>query len=590
MSRQGDSFTDTPADTTPAQVTVDLPTPLRSPTPPSSPLPSKLSDHEEADIESLEIKSTGSAHTLKHDDGSNKGLDEQQNILPPRQIVIVFLALSICLMLSLLDQTIVATALPVISTALPGSLDPSWIGTSYMLTSTCFQPLYGRFSDIFGRKCMLLIALFFFLGGSLGCGLSETRLQLVILRAFQGIGGGGILNCAMIIISDVVSLRDRGKYQGILGIVIAAGNALGPPLGGVFSEKVSWRWGFLINIPLGCVATLAVIFLLPLKKVTGNIMGKLAKIDYLGAFLVLAASLLLLLPLVWGGTTYPWISPAILVSAAIGIIAAIGFGVVEWKFAAWPLIPMYLWKNPTVAAVYAVTTLSGIVFYIQLYYIPLYLQIVRGQSVLKSGVTVLPLAVSTTVFSFLSGMIVSKTGKYRWNINIGFSIWTIGAGLMTTMSRTTSVGVIIAFLFITGLGCGQTFQTTLVAAQAAVPKPDMAVVTAVRNFLRTFGGTMAIAIAAAIINNTFTSQIEGEFDSALLSDPARLVSQPPTGLTRDMVEDYFTAGLRHVFTFCAVCIGACLVISVLFIKQHDLGERTVGHKKHEEMAVGNKKP
>ncbi|KAJ1539700.1 hypothetical protein HK096_000445, partial [Nowakowskiella sp. JEL0078] len=223
------------------------------------------------------------------------------DILPPKKIILVMAGLSICVVLAFLDQTIVGTALPSISASLPGTLDPSWVGTSYLLTSACFGPLYGRFADIFGRKSVLIFSLLIFLVGSLGCGVAQDMIQLVAMRAVAGAGGAGMMTLVLISISDVVSLRERGKYQGVMGIVNALGNALGPPLGGIFSEELSWRWGFLINLPLGAIGIIIVILFLPLKKIEGNVKEKLKKIDYLGSFLVLSGNMLLLLPIIWFG-------------------------------------------------------------------------------------------------------------------------------------------------------------------------------------------------------------------------------------------------------------------------------------------------
>ncbi|CAK7237198.1 hypothetical protein SCUCBS95973_009880 [Sporothrix curviconia] len=258
----------------------------------------------------------------------------------------------------------------------------------------------------------------------------------------------------MIVTSDVVSLEKRGFYQGMLGGVVAIANSLGPLVGGAFSEKVSWRWCFYINIPLSSIAILVVAFVLPFKKVSGDIRGKLAKIDYVGSFFMFTSAILVLLALSWGGTSYPW--------SSAGSIAPLVIG----------------------------TTLA--VFY----------QVVRGDSPIRSGVMLLPLVLVQTVTSFTAGALVSKTGNYQLNLWVGFAIWTIALGLLSTVSPTISNAKLVGYQILNGIGAGQTFQTSLIAIQASVKRNEMAVATATRNFLRLLGGTIALAACAAILNNT----------------------------------------------------------------------------------------
>ncbi|CAK7223865.1 hypothetical protein SEUCBS140593_005377 [Sporothrix eucalyptigena] len=306
----------------------------------------------------------------------------------------------------------------------------------------------------------------------------------------------------MIVTSDVVSLEKRGFYQGILGGVVALANSLGPLVGGAFSEKVSWRWCFYINIPLSSIAILVVAFVLPFKKVTGDIKGKLAKIDYVGCFFMITSAILILLALSWSGTSYPWNSAGSIAPLVIGGVLAAFFVIVEMKFVILPLIPMHIFKIPTVAGANIGAFFTGFMFYCNLFYLPQFYQVVRGVSPIRSGVLLLPLVLVQTVTSFTAGALVSKTGNYQLNLWVGFAIWTIALGLLSTVSPNISNAKLVGYQILNGIGAGQTFQTSLIAIQASVKRHEMAVATATRNFLRLLGGTISLAACAAILNNT----------------------------------------------------------------------------------------
>ncbi|TIC14791.1 MFS general substrate transporter [Wallemia mellicola] len=407
------------------------------------------------------------------------GLDDQTNLLPTKQVILVFLGLSAALFCSLLDQTIVSTILPSINHEFNAANEGSWVATSYLLTSTAFMPIHSRLSDLIGRKTVLQVCLALFFIGSLACAVSKTIEELIVFRAIAGVGGGGILNNVMVSISDIVSLRERGKYQGILGVVVSVANSLGPLLGGVFTETIGWRWAFWINLPLTGVAIMIVQFFLPFKRVGGNWREKARRIDYAGSIIILASTILILLPLNWGGNKYAWDSAVVLALLIIGLLLIVVFILVEncKKIVDLPILPMHLFKNRSVSASYTCTFFSGCIFYGALYYLPQYLQVVAGYSPLKSGVILLSLILSQTLFSFSAGLIVSKTGNYMWNIWTGFMLWTIGIGLLTTLRPDTKLANFIGYCVIAGVGAGNTFQTTLLSVQAAVSRQDMAVAT-----------------------------------------------------------------------------------------------------------------
>ncbi|WOO85275.1 Efflux pump dotC [Vanrija pseudolonga] len=519
------------------------------------------------------------AASAKPDDGDHHddkyALQDQTNLLPWKQVAVIFVGLNCALFCSLLDQTIVTTALPTLGRVFNQASIASWVGTAYMLTSTALQPVYGRLSDIFGRKSVLLGSLTIFFFGSLACALARTMIQLIIFRAIQGVGGGGILTLAMIIISDVVSLKDRGKYQGITGGVVAIANSAGPILGGIFTEKVTWRWCFYINLPLTALAIIVIVFLLPLKKVHGSMREKLAKLDYYGSLLTLAWAVLVLLALSWGGTEHPWSSAAVIAPLVIGGILLFVFIFVEARLVPLPLIPMYIFRNKTVAASMATTFANGAAFYATLYYLPQYFQVVRGESPIQSGVHMLPLVFVQVFFSFSSGFLVSKTGDYKWNLMAGFFIWTIGLGLLSTLHPDTSMARIYGFQVLVGVGAGQTFQTSLIAIQASVERKDMATATGCRNFLRMLGGTVALAACTAIVNNIARVRMAGDgFDAKLVSDilssPTELAVLGLDAAQIELVRAAYSKGINACFYFCVPLVGACFFITVFFIDRVNL--------------------
>ncbi|KAH9833497.1 major facilitator superfamily domain-containing protein [Rhodofomes roseus] len=511
-------------------------------------------------------------------------LTDQTNLLPLKKVIAVFCGLSLCILVSTLDSTIVATALPTISDAFNAGSVVSWVPSAYLLTSTAFQPLYGRFSDIFGRKASLCLAMLLFMLGSILAGFSRSIVQLIIFRGIAGAGGGAIVSVGQIVISDVVTLRDRGKYQGIIGVVVAFGFAIGPLIGGALAQKVNWRWCFWVTPPISFVAMCAVLLVLPLKPVEGNLRRKLMVVDYLGAGLTLAGCTLLLLPLIWGGVTFPWTSAVVLAPLFSSFLVVSLFCFWEWKGARLPIVPMYIFKHVTVTGVYITMFVNGMIFYSALFYLPQFFQVALGYSPIRSGVFLFPVLVSQTTASFIAGQLVSRTGRYRTIIHTGFSVWAIGCGCLSTIDSTTPKGLLIFFMLLSGLGAGQTLQTTTVAAQASVSRKDMSVVTAVRNFARLLGGTLSLALGATIINNSLRTSMNnlGLSESAIkaiIDDPTvlgdRLSSASSSKLTSLGISDGmaitildgYTRGFRTLFIMNA-CLAATATLASIFMIRH----------------------
>ncbi|KAH8918974.1 MFS general substrate transporter [Atractiella rhizophila] len=543
----------------------------------------------EVDLEILEINSRldtkqdqdlKDASGLKEDSpsASNVVLTTQTNFLPAQQAVVVFIALALCLALVYLDQVIIGPALPTVAAYFNGGRQSVWVVTAYLVTSTAFQPSFGRLSDIFGRKLVLLIGVIEFLLASLACALSQSMTQLIVFRAFQGIGGGNIMTLTYIIASDIVDLKNRGKYQGIFECVAAISNGLGPLLGGVFSEQVSWRWCFWINLPISGVALTLITLCLPLKKVEGDLYSKLKSIDYVGSAFTLTGSILLLIALNWGGVEYEWVSAPVLVLIFVSLATFFAFWFWEWKVARLPIVPMYIFRFRTVSGVCLVTLCLGMVYYNSIIFVPQLLIIAKGYSPVRAGVLMIPFVLGVTVMVLICGQITALTGVWRAMIITGFVIWSVACGLLATIEENTKDSKVMGFLFLAAVGPGCIFFTSLTGLQASVDRKDMAVVTSVRSFLRFLGGTLGLAISSALINNVIRQEAQSidlpdEVLQIVLDDPTAIRSSLSRILSPEdqkVLIHAYALGFRTVFLVCAGLCTLGFIVSATLIQHHEL--------------------
>lgn len=372
---------------------------------------------------------------------------DQTNLLPFRQLMIVYTGLALAMFLAALDQLIVTTAAPKIVAEFDGLTLISWIFNAYQLTSTSLMPVYGRFSDVFGRKVAILFAIITFEVGSLLSGIAQSMTQLIVFRAIQGIGAGGIMSMVFVIIADIVPLRERGKYQGIIGAVWGLSGVLGPLVGGAFADHVTWRWCFFINIPIGVISGIVIFFFLKLKSVPGDIRSKLARIDWWGTLAIVTAITLVLLPTIWGGSTYAWGSAIEISLYCVAAVVVCIFLYIEGYVAKEPVVPFHLFKNISVSASLATNFFFGANFFGILSYISIYFQVVRGDSATTSGIELIPWMFALVITGTVSGIITSITGKYRPFIWASGCLITVGAGLCYTWS-TDTVGSFHFFLFV----------------------------------------------------------------------------------------------------------------------------------------------
>ena len=428
------------------------------------------------------------------------------------------------LLLAALDQTIVATAMPTIVGELGGLDYYSWVVTAYLLSSTVCTPLYGKISDLYGRRVVFQAAILIFLVGSLLAGLAQGMVQLILFRGIQGMGAGGLMTMTFAIVGDVVSPRQRGRYIGLLAGVWAFASVIGPLIGGFIVDNLSWRWVFLINLPVGVAALLVTssVLHLPVER-------RRHWIDVEGAFLLVAGVSALLLALVWGGTEYPWSSPVIGGLAGGGAVLLIGFVLWESRARA-PLLPLHLFRNPIFSVSSALAFLAGAALFGGVIFLPLFLQVVTGVSATNSGLLLLPMTAGVVIGSVGSGRIITRTGRYRiWPIG-GLAMATVGMFLLTLMRAETPVPLSSLYMVILGLGVGATMQVTILVVQNAVDYRDLGVATSAAQFFRQMGGLFGVAVFGAIMNARLARelplQVPADALAAVGGDVSRLLSSP----------------------------------------------------------------
>ncbi|KAB2575370.1 Efflux pump FUS6 [Lasiodiplodia theobromae] len=478
------------------------------------------------------------------------------------RLVVILSALAFTLFVSFLDQTSVSTALPAIATDLNAFETISWIGTSFLIANTSFQLINGRLSDIFGRRTCLLICMVLLAIGDLLCGFAKSAVALYTFRGIAGIGAGGINSLVMIIFSDLTTLQQRGKYQGLMEVNIALGNGIGPLIGGAFSQsRAGWRWTFWFVVPVTVIAGIAVFLATPQsQKSQGRMIDKAKMIDYPGMFLSLAGVIFILIPISGGGTTYEWSSALVISFLTIGTILILAFIIVQYRFARHPTMPFRLFELPSAKILFAHNFISGVVYYTDLYYLPLYYQVILDKSPLISGVLILPLILGFSLASAAGGLAIARLGRCNPVIRTGYVLWTAGAGGRIAFGPATGLGTIVGCLVVEGVGLGLSMQPVMIALLSNTRKEDRAVVTGLRNFLRTVGGAVGLGGAAAVINNVLVDHLPAGLPRAAASQLSILLDTLPKEQRAEVVEVYMR-GLHIVFYFGAPLIGACLVSS-----------------------------
>lgn len=440
-------------------------------------------------------------------------------ILPQRTKMIVLAGVLIGLFLAALDQTIVATALPAIIEDLNGLTLLSWVSTSYLLASTAMVPIYGKLSDLYGRKIILLWGITVFLFGSVLCGFATTMIQLIMYRVVQGIGAAALTSTAFAIPADLFVPAERARYQGLFGSVFGLSSVLGPWLGGLLTERYSWHWVFLVNVPIGVIALAFILLKMP--KLASGIR---APIDWLGTILLIVAVVPLLLGLTLDKTLYPWTSPLILGMFAVAAVATILFLFVESRFPS-PIISLGLFRIRTFAVVIASSVLNGAAFFGAILFLSLFMVNVIGVSATAAGTALIPLTLSLVVGSIISSFVVQRIGRYKPIILLGFAVMLVGFWLLSQMNAQTTRWDVIWRMAVLGLGIGPALPLLNLALQNAVPHDKVGSATASRQFFQQLGQALGAAIFGVVLTTTLASQIQQNFQPIVAQLPPTLQSR-----------------------------------------------------------------
>jgi EmrB/QacA subfamily drug resistance transporter len=425
------------------------------------------------------------------------------DVLSRRQINVIFGTVMLGMLLAALDSTIVSTALPTIVGDLGGAGHLSWVVTAYLLAETIASVLAGKFGDLFGRKLMFQLSAAIFVIGSLFCGLAHNMLTLVLSRAVQGIGGGGLMVTATALIADVIPLRDRGKYQGALGAVFGVTTVVGPLIGGLFTDHLSWRWAFYVNVPLAIAAIAVAAQTMPSIKTAARPI-----IDYLGLVLVALGAAALTLGTSWGGTEYPWASWPIIGLFVAAVVLLAAFVRVELR-APEPMLPMRLFTGNVFSVSSVLSFLVGFAMLGSLTFLPTYMQYVQGVSATSSGIRTLPMVFGLLCTAILSGNVVSRTGRYRAFPIAGGAVMAIGLFLLSRLDEHSSVLTQSLFMLILGAGIGLCMQILMIIVQNTVAYRDLGVATSGVTFFRTLGSSFGAAVFGAIYANKLAGNLGG---------------------------------------------------------------------------------
>ncbi len=502
--------------------------------------------------------------------GGPGGLEGQ--FLAHREVMIVLPGLLLAILLAMLDNLIVSTALPRIVGDLGGVAHLSWVVTAYILASTITTPFYGKLGDMYGRKKFFIAAIVIFLAGSALSGLSTSMAELIAFRAIQGLGAGGLMVGAMATMGDIVAPRERGRYMSYMMVVMMLATIGGPLVGGFITTNFSWRWIFYINIPIGGAA---LVYLMATLHVPARRVGH--KIDYLGGSLLAVAVTSLILLATWGGTEYRWGSGQIIGLALLTVVATAGFLYSQTR-AAEPILPMHVFRNRNFSVTMALTFLTGLAMFGAMTFLPLYQQTVQGASPTLSGLMLTPMMIGSTITSIVSGQVVTRTGRYKIFPVLGGAIMGVAMYLLTNLGIGTTKFTSAIYYAVLGLGMGFLMQMVSLIAQNSVEQKDMGVASSARMFFQQIGGSLGVAAFGAVFARQLTSSLASAAGNGvhISANGGQLDPTAVDSLPAAVKHDVFLAISHAVQSVFIWALPAAVVIFVLalFIKEVPLRGRT----------------
>lgn len=482
----------------------------------------------------------------------------------PRSVRVVILALMIAMLLAMLDNMIVGTAMPTIVGDLGGMEHLSWVVTAYTLTTAVSTPIWGKLGDLYGRKGVFLTAIVVFLIGSVLSGMAQDMSQLIGFRAVQGLGAGGLMVGVMAIIGDLVPPRERGKYQGMMAGVMAIAMIGGPLVGGAITDHLGWRWSFYINLPLGAVALAMVTVVLHLPKKERS----KANIDYLGAALLTVGITSIVLVTTWGGTEYAWGSAVIMELIALGVAALVGFLFVERK-APEPIIPLHIFRNGNFTLMSFIGFMAGFVMFGGVLFLPLFQQSVQGASATNSGLLLLPMLLAMMIVSLIAGRVTTSTGRYKIFPIAGSALMVTGLFLLAQMDTGTSRLTSGIYMAVLGAGMGFLMQITMLVAQNSVEMKDMGVASSATTLFRTLGSSFGVAIMGALFTGRVQDEMAAHGGGAATAKSAQLDAASLAKLPHELSEAYkfAVASGTHIAFLVGGSVAVLALVASLFVKE-----------------------
>ncbi|KAL2406543.1 MFS transporter L2 [Exophiala dermatitidis] len=544
-----------------------------------SPL-TKVETHQETGTVPQQIQSDEAASSVSvssQPERDDVKPEETPKFVPTTSFLLAFTALAVLTLMVALDGTSFSVALPVIAKKLHGTaIEAFWVGTSFLLASTVFQPNYGSFSHIFGRMPVIMVSIALFFIGVMMAGMAKNFDLLLAGRTIQGIGGGGIMAMTEIVVTDLIPLRWRGQWTGVLAGMWSIGSVSGPIIGGAFAES-QWRWLLWLNLPFIGIGVVMVPVFLRLNVIPQSMVAKLRRVDWIGTVLIVGSLTSILIPLTWGGVMYSWSSWRTLVPLLVGAVGCVGFCFFEAYLAPEPLMRLSVFGNRTANLAFFCTALHGMILWCLLYYQPLYFEAVKGYKPVVAGVALFPATFTVAPIGVVTGILIAKTAAYRWSIWTGWVITVLGLGLLLLLDVDTTIPQWIFIDLVSGIGLGMLFPSLQFQLQAASTNKDMAFAVSMFIFFRNFGMSVGVAIGGVIFQNEMVKNLKHYPDlaaqaSSLAADAAALVqiiNDTPAGQRKLELRTAYVKSLRTVWIVLTALAAVCLIASY-FVKAYDM--------------------